>query len=109
MRSAIPDLLNGDKNMGMTSNDSEKANVLGDFYSSVFVKEPSKPDQHLLCKDVNANTKLQVTFTEATVLEKLEKMNLKKSPGPDMLHPRVLKELSRVISKPLFIKSFKIL
>ena len=35
--------------------------------------------------------------------EILESLNPHKSPGPDGLHPRVLKELSNEISKPLAI------
>ena len=35
--------------------------------------------------------------------ERLESLNPHKSPGPDGLHPRVLKELSNEISKPLAI------
>ena len=35
--------------------------------------------------------------------ERLESLNPRKSPGPDGLHPRVLKELSNEISKPLAI------
>ena len=35
--------------------------------------------------------------------KRLESLNEHKSPGPDGLHPRVLKELSNEISKPLAI------
>ena len=35
--------------------------------------------------------------------ERLESLNPHKSPGPDGLHPRVLKELSNAINKPLAI------
>ena len=101
LKSAIPDLLKPDGSM--TANDAEKANVLGEFYSSVFVKEPSEPDHHLLCQNVATKAKLEITLTEEIVLERLKKLDQNKSPGPDLLHPRLLKELSPVLSKPLFI------
>lgn len=37
------------------------------------------------------------------VKKKLDKLNISKSPGPDGLHPRVLKEVSNYIYKPLSI------
>lgn len=36
------------------------------------------------------------------VQKHLDKINVNKTPGPDSLYPRVLKELSSVISKPFF-------
>lgn len=39
---------------------------------------------------------------EAGVQKRLEKLNRNKSPGPRALHPRVLKEPSQVIARPLF-------
>ena len=33
--------------------------------------------------------------------KKLDSLKINKSPGPDLLHPRLLKEVSGVLSKPL--------
>ena len=35
------------------------------------------------------------------VLKKVEKINPNKSPGPDLLHPRVIYEVKEVIAYPL--------
>ena len=45
----------------------------------------------------------ELKITEEKLKERLESLNPHKSPGPDGLHPQVLKELSNEISKPLAI------
>ena len=44
-----------------------------------------------------------VTFTEEDVLELLKEINVNKSQGPDLLHPRLLFEARLEISRPLYI------
>ena len=40
-------------------------------------------------------------FSETAVREKLQKLNPDKSPGPDDIHPLLLKECAYVLSQPL--------
>jgi hypothetical protein len=76
--------------------DKEKAEVLANFYSSMFTREPDGACQ------------IQYSFTESKFEEsEVRKLvlciNPNKSPGPDDLHPKALKELINVITEPLTI------
>ncbi|ELT94488.1 hypothetical protein CAPTEDRAFT_207630 [Capitella teleta] len=68
---------------------------------SVFTKEPKDapiPD----AREQEFREKLTtVVFTEAKVEKKLKKLKSGKSPGPDYMHTRILKETASQISKPL--------
>ena len=89
--------------------DREKADVLNDFFSSVFTRENLTDIPEPNPKN-NKDTLEDIQFTEEEIMKKLKKLNPTKSPGPDGLHPRVLKETADVISQPLatiFTKSIK--
>ena len=87
---------------GMTKTDEEKANVLCDYFTEVFTEEDiaNIPDAQLHeelppLQDIN--------FTVDDVEKALMKLKVGKSPGPDQLHPRMLRELASVLKIPLFI------
>ena len=44
---------------------------------------------------------LNIEITENLVYKKLEKLRISKSPGPDGMHPRVLKEMKHRLVRPL--------
>ena len=44
-----------------------------------------------------------VQFTVEDIIDKLAKLKLNKSPGLDLLHPKVLYETRKVIAYPLFL------
>ena len=87
----------------MTNNDSEKAEVLGKFFSSVYTIGPewtwvlNDEDKPNISKVIN------IEITQELIQKELCKLNVNKSPGPDNLHPRVVKELADVLVKPLHI------
>ena len=84
----------------LTKSDSEKAQVLADYFS-VFTREPEgeTPEEPIRC----SKTIELCIINPSTVASKLKKLKTYKSPGPDGLHPRVLHELANSISTPLSV------
>ena len=96
----------------LTTNNKEKANLLIDFFSSVMTHEDlSNLDKiHITPGEKSDNQFISdVTITAQEVKNKLKDLNPNKSPGPDKIYPKVLKELHEELSGPLshlFNKSF---
>ena len=103
MRSKIPDLYyNDDEDPEfMTSNDQEKADTLGNFFSSVFTNEPEGTWE--LPNRPEIRYRLKLSITTESLIKKLDKLKISKSPGPDGMHPRVLSELRTVLVSPLLV------
>jgi hypothetical protein len=78
------------------------AEILAKYFSSVFTEEPDGdiPNQ----KPINIKEKMpELIINEEMVLKQLNSLKIDKSPGPDELHPRLLKELAKSLTKPLCI------
>ena len=103
-RSGIPDLVveDDEDEPKYTKNDQEKTETFLRNFSSVFTIEPTDEMPHF-DKRLYTNELNDINITENTVITKLNKLKTNKSPGPDKLHPRVLREVSDVIAKPLTI------
>ena len=80
------------------------AKVLNLFFSSVFTSESGGfSNQNCSVYPHDTTQEAPPWLTEDRIKIRLEKLNINKSPGPDGLHPRVLRELSQVIARPLFL------
>jgi len=84
----------------MTENDQDKAEVLNDFFKSVFTVEDTT-DIPRLAERHGGSLITELVITEEMVLEKLKSLKTNKSPGPDMCHPYVLSKLRDEMKKPL--------
>ena len=84
------------------SDDKGKADILNSFFCNVFTRERTDNIPEAEKKDVGYFLS-EVSFSKETVLKKLKNLNPSKSPGPDGLHPCVLKELADQLAEPLAI------
>ena len=97
-KESVPNLTK--PNGELTINDLEKACLLNEFLSSVFTKEDLKSTPTFDCgKNVNVLT--TISTTRDKMFKVLHSLNPSKSPGPDQIHPKILKELANELSYPL--------
>jgi len=87
-----------DNKTHIANTDHEKAEVLAEFFTSVFTKE-TDDDKTLLDIEVDSDSSDNEFKTEE-ILKLLKELNTSKSPGPDQVHPKVLHELSDVVAIP---------
>ena len=85
------------------TNDKDKANTFVDYFSNVFITEPNHPDTipKLDIPLIAATPMKTLTVHKYTIHEQLLKLKTDKSPGPDNIHPRILKETADSISSSL--------
>ena len=99
-KEGIYDLI--DKNGKLTSDDKEKCDILNSFFSSVFTIEDTS---HIPA--FNYDKTLPPLETCSITIKDMEdalyNLNANKSPGPDNIHPKLLKLCCKTLSIPLKI------
>ena len=75
------------------------ANIMNNYFSSVFTIEQLNNVPHL--DQYEGNIFANFNFSTEEVQEKLQHLNMFKSTGPDMLHPRILCALEDKLARPL--------
>ncbi|BHF62595.1 hypothetical protein SprV_0200558000 [Sparganum proliferum] len=79
--------------------DDEKAEHLSRFFQSVFTRDVAVPADHYNVDDVPKID--SVVLTKAIVQQELLKLKEAKSPGPDEIPAKMLKELATELAEPL--------
>ena len=97
-KSRVPDLKVSDSRFA--DSEQEKVDVLNQFFTSVFTREDLSSIPQLEERQF-ASPLTDINITEELVLNALKSLNASKSPGPDSIHPRILKESAEVIALPL--------
>ena len=100
--SLIPELLKPDGSK--TSSDSEKAEILNNFFSSVFTHDDeheNAPQLETAAEDITPLCSIETT--EEEVYKLLSSLDISKSAGPDGIHPRFLQELKDSLTTPITI------
>ena len=96
MKTGIRALVNKDTKK-LTANDQEKAEVLAKQFASVMVKEPEGDTPKLTPRTLLTAPLSSIVITEEMVSKKLKNLDASKSPGPDDIHPRELKDTAPAI------------
>ena len=98
-REKIGNLLKDDGSL--TKDNQEKADIFNTFFSSVFTQENLSNIPNFESRTSTTISNVEISLQD--MKDKLESLNACKSPGPDGIHPRVLKELYNSIAVPLKI------
>ncbi|WAQ99940.1 hypothetical protein MAR_024313 [Mya arenaria] len=98
-RSGIGDLR--DKNGNIATEIKDKANILNDFFASVFTREDNSEIPNFEDKLEKENFISDIIVSPQLVLKHLKALNASKACGPDNCHPFFLKQCAEEIYIPL--------
>ena len=87
--SCVPDTVELDRSSFSDADD--KATAINNYFASVFNNDLSLPNSLLSVPFTDKLLEL-VELSEVDVLSALNLLNPTKTPGPDNLHPKILKE-----------------
>ena len=90
-----------DENNTLITQDTEKAETLNKYFTSVFTSEDELSIPLAESKTKNYITDIEIN--EDIVLSHLNKLNTSKSPGPDNIHTKVISEAKECLVVPLSI------
>ena len=99
-----------DKDDKIINEDEAKANILNDFFSSVFTREQIDNLPQIETKIPYKDHCTEINVSVEEVEKKLRQLNPNKAQGPDKIPSQILRELSHELAEPyaiLYNKSLK--
>jgi hypothetical protein len=88
--------------ISVIADDKDKCNVFVEYLSKVYTNEPDGDFKRLEIV-VPSVDMCDLVIDELNIKKRLENLKIDKSPGPDYLHPRILRELSVEIARDLYV------
>jgi hypothetical protein len=88
-------------NSNILENDLDKANAFNEYFINVCASVPSQAVDNL-AQIMPNNSMDELLFSEDSVLSKLNKLKTNTSPGPDLIHPKILYEMRDIVSPYLY-------
>jgi hypothetical protein len=86
---------------GVTADNKEMADILNKFMAGVFTKENTS---NIPTKERETEYEISdLIITTKLIEEKIDNLKSDSAPGPDGIHPRLLKEMKKSVSVPLQI------
>jgi len=76
-----------------TDNENEMASILNDYFASVFTQEDSSTQLPTATALNEVNFIEDFIIMESEILHTINKLKVNKTPGPDKISPRILKEV----------------
>ncbi|XP_076039000.1 uncharacterized protein LOC143024116 [Oratosquilla oratoria] len=97
----IGELYKNEEKTQKASSDKEKADILSEQFSKVFIHESDEDPPRAATREATILDSMVITVDK--IRNALQKLKKNKSPGPDGIHPTVIKELMEDLLEPLRI------
>ena len=85
----------------IVTDEREMADILKDYFASVFTVEDNRNERPVPSQRQVAACLFSIDIKEDDVMRVIDKLKICKSPGPDKIYPRILREVKVAICKPL--------
>ena len=87
----------------LVNSGEEMSKIMNEYFLTVFTKETlhSMPGCEQVFRGEGGEKLIDIPITKEIVEQEIDRLKKFKSPGPDEIYPRVLKECKEVISEPL--------